>query len=83
MGRRFIAGTGQIILASVGFCLIMLWFVSLYRSMYQELVGGAPAHAHNEYGKYGALLFLASWIWSWVTSLSLLREAKRNTPPLV
>jgi hypothetical protein len=81
LGRRFIAGTGQLILAVVGFCLVILYFMFLFRSSYQELVGGAPVSTHNEYGKYGALIFLASWIWSWFTSLSLLRAAKHNDTP--
>jgi hypothetical protein len=37
---------------------------------------------HNEYGEHGALIFLASWAWSWVTSLSLVREGKRNDQPI-
>lgn len=78
LGRRFIAGTGQLLLAVVGFCLVMLYFVYLYRSMYQEMVGNGPVSAHSEYGKLGGSIFLASWIWSWITSLSLVREAKRN-----
>jgi hypothetical protein len=26
----------------------------------------------------GALIFLVSWLWSWVTTISVLREAQRN-----
>jgi hypothetical protein len=80
LGRRYIAGTGQLILALIGFCLVILYFVFLFRSSYQELVGGAPVASHNEYGIYGALIFLASWLWSWFTSLSLTREAKQSEP---
>ena len=84
LARRFIAGTGQLILSITGFCLVILWFFSVLRSTYQDVFGGAPVAAHNEYGEYGALIFLASWAWSWVTSLSLMREAKRNeTSPSV
>jgi hypothetical protein len=80
LARRFIAGIGQLILATIGFCLIMLWFWSMFQTMYQEIRGGVPAPVHHEYGKLGASIFLVSWIWSWITSLSLMREAKRNEP---
>lgn len=80
LARRFIAGTGQLLLSVAGFCLVMLWFLCVFRKAYQDLIGGAPVPAHNEFGEYGALLFLASWAWSWITSLSLVREAKRNEP---
>jgi hypothetical protein len=82
LGRRFIAGTGQLILSVVGFCLVILWFICVLRSKYQDVFGGAPLPMHNEYGEYGALIFLASWAWSWVTSLSLVREGKRNDQPI-
>ena len=78
LARRYIAGTGQLTLAVIGFCLLMLWFLSVLQGMYHEVTGGAPVSVHNEYGIFGALIFVTSWVWSGFTSWSLMREAKRN-----
>jgi hypothetical protein len=82
LGRRFVAGTLQLVLAVFGFCLLMLWFVCLLRNTYVDLTGGRRVPAHGEYGVIGALSFLASWLWAWVTSFSLIREAKNNPEPV-
>ena len=81
-GRRFLAGTGQLLLSVAGFLLILFW---MYRDLFQNPLRAAmdesalPTCAWA--GNWGAVIFGASWLWSWVTSLSLMREAKRHAPP--
>jgi hypothetical protein len=78
MGRRFIAGTGQLLLAFPGFLLVCGWFLNLmwryYRMMFHEI----DPHIHYAPLLWGAGLFGLAWLWSWVTSISLLCEARRN-----
>jgi len=78
MGRRFIAGIGQLLVFFPGFLLVCGWFIRMiwlyYRMMFHEV------EAHIDYAPllWGAVLAALAWLWSWVTSFSLLREAKRN-----
>jgi hypothetical protein len=76
-GRR-LAGLGQLLLAVLGFLMIIGWFVLLAMQMYQEIVNDAPPHSVARVGVMGAVLFAAAWLWSLVTSMSLLREARAN-----
>jgi hypothetical protein len=80
-GRRFLAGSGQLLLSVAGFALIVFW---MYRALFLNPLRagmGEPALPPCAWaGNWGAALFGASWLWSWVTSLSLLREAQRHAP---
>lgn len=78
-GRR-LAGLGQLLLAVAGFLMILAWFGLLALQLYQQLVNDAPAQSVATLGEGGAILFAAAWLWSLVTSLSLLREARNNEP---
>jgi hypothetical protein len=82
MARRWFAGTGQLVLAVAGFCLLAGWFIQVCIQFYR-LMGGLPETPppYPWLGKAGGLLFLAAWLWAWVTSLSVLRQARLNTPP--
>jgi 4a-hydroxytetrahydrobiopterin dehydratase len=76
IGRRWFAGTGQLILAVAGFTLILVWFfkeiIPYYRLMFSDT---PPQVAGYKMLVEGAILFAAAWLWSAVTSFSLLREA--------
>jgi hypothetical protein len=74
-----VAGVGQLTLAVAGFCMIIGWFVQL-AIKYYRLLNDLPQRADlwPWLGKIGALLFIAAWLWAWVTSLSLLSEARSN-----
>lgn len=78
LARRWIAGTGQLLLAVTGFVLYVIWFVRTSVQMYQSL--GTDAEAGPDYRllKAGLILFAAAWLWALVTSLSLLHQAKRD-----
>ncbi len=80
MARRLVAGVGQLILALAGFGFIVVWFVALLRQYYGLITGNAPLPPVTWLAQAGAGLFLAAWGWSLVTSISLIREARRNAP---
>jgi hypothetical protein len=84
LARRFVAGIGQLTLACGGFALIMAWFVQHFAELYrqiQNLPSRPPAYPWT--GKVGVLLFLAAWLWAWITSLAILREARHAKPPVL
>jgi hypothetical protein len=79
MARRVLAGIGQLLLAMAGFCLIVGWMFKLFHRVYLEQLGEpAPPNSSGWMGKWGLILFGASWLWSLVTSVSLLRQVKSD-----
>ena len=91
LGRRFVAGAGQLLLAIIGFLLFVAFFVDELRQFYGLINGNADPKLHPRLALAGVATFALAWLWALVTSLSLLREAKRNeregnlfsTPPLL
>ncbi len=82
MAGHRIAGVGQLILALVGFVMIIGWFTQLALNSYRTAMGlSVQPAAYPWLGKIGGLLFLASWLWAWITSASLLRGARRQRGP--
>ena len=73
--RRWIAGGGQLLLAVVGFTLIILWFVKQMSQYYGQITGEVAVQPVGNFFSAGAILFVGSWIWSAFTSLGLMREA--------
>lgn len=80
MAGRLVMGIGQLILALAGFGFIVVWFVSLLRQYYGLITGDTPLTPLTWLAQAGAGLFLAAWCWSLVTSICLIREARRNAP---
>ncbi len=80
MGGRFIEGLGQLALAFLGAGLVLFW---VFKTMQQEfdLPDIETPLSYNKWGWAGTCFFIASWLWSLLTSLSLIRQAK-NQPPL-
>lgn len=76
MAGRIFAGLGQITVAVTGLALVITWFVLTMIQTYNQITSDAPARSFGGLGGAGALVFAAAWLWSLVTSLSLLREAK-------
>ena len=76
LARRFWAGTGQLLLALVGFGLLVVWMLDLFyrvfRQQMDELVSATPI---DWMWKWGLICFAAAWVWSLVTSVSLWRQA--------
>jgi hypothetical protein len=79
MARRIVAGIGQLLLGLLGFILIVGWMFELFHRVFlQQLGDPVPPDSSGWMWKWGLLLFGASWLWSLVTSLSLLRQAKAD-----
>ena len=78
MAGRWVEGIGQVILAVIGFCLVVAWFVSVMVQFFQQLDSEGSTKSVAWLGETGALFFGAAWLWSLVTSLSLLREARER-----
>ena len=84
MAGRRAAGIGQLLLAVAGFVLVILWFVLRLSQLYNEIANEAQPRSVAWAGEAGAAIFAAAWLWSLVTSLSVLREAhtcQSATPP--
>lgn len=80
-GRR-LSGAGQLTLAIAGFIFFVLWFIAVMRQFYGQIQGDVEATPVGWVGWIGLAMFGGAWVWSLVTSLSLLREARRNQPSL-
>ena len=88
LARRFAAGVGQLGIFLVGFVLFVAWFVDEMRQYYNLMFSDNEPHVRHWFIFVGLGLCALSWLWSLVTSLSLIREARRNeregklaTPP--
>lgn len=82
MGGRFWAGLGQIALAVVGFLFVMAWFFLTILESWHLAESNAPPKSYTRLAIIGAVVFVVAWIWSLITSIQLLREAKRNQAKL-
>jgi 4a-hydroxytetrahydrobiopterin dehydratase len=77
MARRWIAGTGQLLLALAGFGLVMVWFGEEMIQFYGQISGNVVVHPVGKILMAGSILFSLAWLWSLFTSFSLLREASQ------
>jgi hypothetical protein len=75
-----VAGAGQLLLALVGFGLLLAWFGLLLYQVYQQINGNAEPKSVAWLGEAGGACFALAWVWSLITSLSLLREARAAAP---
>jgi len=81
MARRWLAGTGQLILAVAGFGLMLGWFVKLMTDYYGLMFNQQSAPQLDfRLLKWGAAIFAVAWLWSLVTSVQLLRAVKTLPP---
>jgi 4a-hydroxytetrahydrobiopterin dehydratase len=77
MGRRWLAGGGQLLLSGGGFLLVMVWFGKEMIQFYGQISGNVEVHPIGRILLAGVILFALAWLWSLWTSFSLLREASR------
>ena len=76
LAGRYVAGTGQLLLAATGCVLIGTWFVKVLTVYYSQMTDNPlPAQSHAALGWTGLALFLSGWLWALVTSISIYREA--------
>jgi 4a-hydroxytetrahydrobiopterin dehydratase len=79
MARRWFEGIGQTILSVGGFILMLVWFYKLVIvQFYGQMNGTVQPHPVGWIGLLGAILFAIAWLWSLVTSISLMRSASRD-----
>jgi len=76
--RRWIAGTGQLVLTLIGFAIFMTWFVKLMTQYYGQMMNDTPVQPVGWIGEAGTIVTIVAWIWSALTSISVLREASAN-----
>jgi hypothetical protein len=83
MGGRILPGLGQLALAVIGFGFVMIWFLKLMKQYYSVADENYVASdvSYSSYAFAGFLFFAASWLWSLLTSLSIVRDAKTPEPP--
>jgi len=81
LAGRWLAGAFQLLLAVAGFGLILAWFgVTLFR-FYQMMESSSEttSAAPSWLGVSGGGLFILAWIWSLITSISIMRHAAAPT----
>jgi hypothetical protein len=77
IGRRFVVGAGQLLLAVGGFVMIVGWMAKFFYNLYRQTAELPSVEgSYSWLGKWGAALFGVAWVWALFTSLSLLRAAK-------
>jgi 4a-hydroxytetrahydrobiopterin dehydratase len=79
LGRRWRAGTAQLLLAAAGFLLVLIWFGEEMAGYYGQMFSNTAPKGSVPLTLLlaGAGLFAAAWCWSMVTGFSLLREASK------
>lgn len=78
LARRFVAGAGQLGIFLVGFVLFVAWFVDEMRQYYDLMFSDHEPHVPHWPVWVSVGLCALAWLWALVTSLSLMRKAKRN-----
>ena len=75
-GRVWV-GRAQLAVALVGFCLIVFYIWRTFQNSLRDTIGEPPLPPATAAINWGALLFGVAWLWSWFSSISVLREAQR------
>lgn len=88
MVNKIALGMAQLALAFIGFGFMLVWFGAIMWQYYGQISGEVKIHSVGWLGLLGAGLFAAAWLWALVTSLSILREARRgeatpSVPPVI
>ena len=78
LARRYLAGTGQLLLALAGFGMIIAWFWFFFMDLYRQQMGDPRDPVPHWLGWGGLVTFAIAWLLALITSLSLLRQAKRD-----
>ena len=73
------AGIGQLLLAFLGAGLVIYWVFKTFAEEFNLPDTETPI-SYAKWGLSGGLFFIASWLWSLLTSLSLMRQAKEQPP---
>ena len=77
-------GLLQMGLSVSGFIAILFWFWELVRGAWDSVQAGDAVVWPPAQGLIlGGALFGAAWLWSLVTSLQILRDLRKATPPIL
>ncbi len=77
VGRR-ITGVAQAVLASIGAGMSAWWLILLARQWTQESYFPIDGGDDFRIGVFGVLVFAVAWVWSLVTSLTVVHEARQR-----
>ena len=79
LGGRYLAGAGQLVLATLGVGLVLVWFFQVLREYYSQM-GDSPLtpQPHGLIGLAGFGIFVVAWIWAGFSSLGMYRESKKR-----
>ena len=75
LGRRWMAGAGQLTLSVTGFTFFIVWFVKIMMQFYGMIQGNVEVKPVSWIAWTGLVLFAISWLWALVTSVSLWRQS--------
>lgn len=80
MAGRIISGIGQLLLAVTGFAMVVAWFLTVIIQFYSLIGGGGDANPRSVawLALAGFGVFGLAWLWALVTTVSILREGRRN-----
>ena len=82
-GHR-VVGVFQMGLSVSGFIAILVWFWELLRGAWDSVQAGDSVVWPPAQGlMLGGSLFAGAWLWSLVTSLQILRDLRKATPPIL
>ena len=82
-GHR-VVGVFQMGLSVSGFIAILAWFWELLRGAWESVqAGGSISWPPAQALIVGCALFAGAWLWSLVTSLQILRNLRKTTPPIL
>lgn len=83
MVGRWLAGVPQLLLALTGFCMFAAWFLLTLREAYRLSDFSGDPKSYTWLGISGAIVFAVAWLWALVTSLQVLKAARKSraTPP--
>jgi hypothetical protein len=75
-GRAF-AGVCQLLLAVGGAALICVWIIKVsYGIVQEELDQPVPQNSGGWMWKWGGVVFVASYVWTFISCVNLFRQAK-------
>jgi len=81
LGGRLFAGLGQLFLFLIGFAFITFWFIKTMKEYYSLMGEDVPIQvSYARYFLAGFLFSAASWLWSLLTSIRMVQQAKPPEP---
>jgi uncharacterized iron-regulated membrane protein len=85
-GRR--VGWAQAAVMVAGFCLAMAFMLVFIGGAWQAITMENASHLEEQWrphaweGALGFVLCTVAWVWSLISSISIVRDARKTPPPL-